>query len=82
MQPKTDMIHALIHLIQLLKKFVVLKAEVHKPDINKLVNVPTSLNNLKTKVADLDVDLKKLSDVVDNQVVKKYKIQHTKDKSK
>ena len=59
-----------------------MKAEVHKPDINKLVNVPTSLNNLKTKVADLDVDLKKLSDVVDNQVVKKHKIQHTKDKSK
>ena len=59
-----------------------MKAEVDKLDINKLVNVPTSLNNLKTKVADLDVDLKKLSDVVDNQVVKKHKIQHTKDKSK
>ena len=27
--------------------FVALKAEVDKPDINKLVNVPTSLNNLK-----------------------------------
>ena len=40
-------------------------------DINKLINVPTSLNNSKTKVDDLDVgklktlpvDLKKLSDV-------------------
>ena len=46
--------------------------------INKLVNVPTSLNNLKTKANDLDVgklktvpvDLKRLSDVVDNKVVK------------
>ena len=32
-----------------------LKAEVDKIDINKLVNVPTTLNNLKTKVDDLDV---------------------------
>ena len=47
-----------------------------------MVNVLTSLNNLKTKVDDLDVgklktihtDLKKLSNVVDNQVVKKTKI--------
>ena len=46
--------------------------------MNKLVNVPTSLNNLKAKVHYLDVgklktlsvDLKKLSDVVDNQVPK------------
>ena len=46
--------------------------------MNKLVNVPTSLNNLKTKVNDLDVaklrtvcvDLKKLNDAVDNKVVK------------
>ena len=52
--------------------FIALKAEVEKGDINKLVNVPTGLNNLKTKVNDLDVDklktvpidLKKLSDVV------------------
>ena len=36
-----------------------LKAEVDKLDINKLVNVPTSLNNLKTKVDDLDVDMLK-----------------------
>ena len=34
------------------KDFIALKAEVDKLDINKLVNVPTSLNNLKTKVDD------------------------------
>ena len=33
------------------KDFVALKA-----DINKFVNVPTSLNNLKTTVDNLDVD--------------------------
>ena len=57
---------------------LVLKAEVDKLDINKLVNAPISSNNLKTKVDDLDVaklkiivvDLKKLSDLVDNEVVK------------
>ena len=60
------------------KDFVALKAEVDKLDINKLVNVPTSLNNLKTKVGDSDVgtlktvsiNFKKLSDEVDNEVVK------------
>ena len=54
-----------------------MKAEVDKLDINNLVNVPTSFNNLKTKVDDLDVgglkaapiDLKKLSDVVSKEVV-------------
>ena len=59
-----------------------MKAEVEKLDINKLVNVPNSLNNLKTKVDDLDVgklkpvpvDLKKLSDAVDNEVVKNTKL--------
>ena len=53
------MLHALIHL----------RAEVDKLDINKLTNVPTSLNNLKTKVEYLHVgklktvavDLNKLS---------------------
>ena len=35
--------------------FVALKAEVDKLDINKLTNVPTSLNILKTKVDDLDL---------------------------
>ena len=33
----------------------VLKYEADRIDINKLVNVPTSLNNLKTKVNELDV---------------------------
>ena len=45
------------------------------------MNVPVSLNNLKIKVDDLDVgnlktvpiDLKNLSDVVDNNVVKNTK---------
>ena len=33
-----------------------LKAEVEKIDINELVSVLTSFNNLKAKVDDLDVD--------------------------
>ena len=37
------------------KDFIALKAKVDKLDINKLVNVPTSLNNLKTKVDYWDV---------------------------
>ena len=37
------------------KDFTALKAEVDKLDIAKLVNILTSLNNLKTKVDDLDV---------------------------
>ena len=32
-----------------------MKAEVRKLDINKVVNVPTSLDNLKLKVDNLDV---------------------------
>ena len=59
------------------KDFIALKAGDDEVDINKLVNVPTILNNLKTKVDDLDVgklkavplDLKK-SDAVDNKIVK------------
>ena len=55
-----------------------MKAEVGKLDIYKLVNVPPSLNHLKTTVDNLDVgklktvhvDLKKLRDVVDNEVIK------------
>ena len=47
-----------------------------------MVNVPTTLNNLKTNVGDLDVgklktvpvDLKKLSDAVDNEDFKNAKI--------
>ena len=55
-----------------------MKAEVDKLDINKLTNLPTSLNNLKTKVNDLDVgnlktvlvDLEKSNDEVDKEVLK------------
>ena len=50
--------------------FIPLTTDVEKLDINKLAHVPTSSNNLKIKVDDLDagklktvlVDLKKLSD--------------------
>ena len=70
------------------KDFIALKAEVDKLDIAKLVNIPTSLNNLKTKVDDLDVgkfktvpvNLKKLSDAVDNEVVKNTKFNTLKTK--
>ena len=63
------------------KDFISLEADVDKLDINKLVNVSTSLNNLKVKVDGLDigksktvpVELKKLSGVVANQVVKNTK---------
>ena len=37
------------------KDFIALKAKVEKLDIHKLVNVPTCLNNSKTRVDDLDV---------------------------
>ena len=55
-----------------------IKVQVEKLNINKLVNAPTSLNNLKTKVDVLDVDklktaavdLKKLKDVVNKGVAK------------
>ena len=55
-----------------------MKAEVDTLHNNKLINISTSLNILKRKVDGLDVaklktvpvDLKKLSDVVDNEVVK------------
>ena len=58
-----------------------MKAEIDKPDIDKLVNVPISLNNLKKKVDGWDiaklktvsVHLKRLSDVVDKQVIKNTK---------
>ena len=63
------------------RDFIFLKIKFNKLDINKLFNLSTSLNNSKTKVHDLDagklkivpVDQKKLSDVVDNQVVKNTK---------
>ena len=55
-----------------------MKADVYKLKTIKLVNAPTSLNNLKTKLDDLDVGelntvcivLKKISYVVKNEVVK------------
>ena len=40
--------------------FIALKAEVNKLDINKLVNDPNNLNNLKTKVHELYVGNSKL----------------------
>ena len=56
-----------------------LKTEVDKLDINKLKGLPNNLSILKTKVDKLDIDklvpvptdLSKLSDVVNNDVVKK-----------
>ena len=65
-----------------------MKDEVDKLDINRLVNVSSKLNNLKTKVHNLDVeklknvpiDLKKLSDVIDNKVVKNTKFNTLKTK--
>ena len=58
-----------------------MNAEVDKLDINELVKIPTNLINLETKVDDLDVgklktvpgDLKILTDVVHNEVVKNTK---------
>ena len=53
-----------------------MKAGIAKVDINQLVNAQTSLNNLKSKVDDLDVGkwktvaLKKLRDAVDNELLK------------
>ena len=71
------------------KEFITLKAGVNKLDINKLINFPTSLNNLKTKADDfgvaqlktLPVDLKRLSHVVDNEVVKNIKFNALKRKA-
>ena len=65
------MVQAVIHLIQL-PKVIALIAEIGKLGVSKFVNVASRLNDLKTKVDDLDidkletvpVDLKKLSDVV------------------
>ena len=59
-----------------------------KLDIKKLVNVPSSLINLKTKVDNLDVgklktvslDLKKLCDIVNNEVAKSTKFNTLKTK--
>ena len=43
-----------------------------------MVNIPTSLNNLQTdldvgKLKTVPVDLKKLSDIVDNKIIKNTK---------
>ena len=51
-------------------------------DIDQLKNVPSNLSNLKSKVDKLDVhklvpvavDLSKLSDIIKNDVVKKFHI--------
>ena len=56
-----------------------LKSDVDKLDIDKLKNVPSSLNNFKSKadkfdvdkIVPLPVDLSKLSDAVKNDVVRK-----------
>ena len=58
-----------------------MKVEVDKLDVNKLVNATSGLNNLKTRVDDLDVnmlktvplDLKKIGNVVNKKVVKNTK---------
>ena len=49
--------------------FIALKAEVEQLGIKHLINVPTSLNNLKTKLDDLDVG-KEVDDVVNKEVIK------------
>ena len=83
------MLQALIRLIQLLKKDLIpVKVDLDKLNIDKFINVPTSFNNLKTKVNGLDagklkttpVDLKKLSDVVDNELAKNTKFNKLKRK--
>ena len=67
------------HLILLLRSDrIAFKAEAGKLDINKLVNAQKDFNNFKTKVDNLDirnlktvpVGLKKLNNVVDNEVTK------------
>ena len=60
-----------------------MKAKVDKLDINELVNVPTGLINLKTKVNDLNVGKLKtvlvdFSDVVDNSKDTKFNKTKTK----
>ena len=58
-----------------------MKDEGDKLDINNLVNVPISFNNVKAKVDDLDfgelktlpINLKQLSHVVDKQIDKNAK---------
>ena len=49
------MLQTLIHLIYLQKIFTTVKAEVGKLDVNRLSNIPNSLNNLETRADYLDV---------------------------
>ena len=80
---KKELDHAAgIHTSNLAAKKIAVKAGVAKLDINQLVNAQTSLNNLKSKVDDLDVGkrktvcLKKLSDAVDNELLKIQNLTH------
>ena len=65
-----------------------MKFDLGKLNIDKFINVPTSLNNLETKINGLDagklktvpIDLEKLSDVVDNELVKNTKFNKLKRK--
>ena len=53
------MLQVLTHDLAARKFFTALKTEFDKQSIHKLVNTPTSLNNLKTKIGELDaVELK------------------------
>ena len=45
-----------------------MRFQVGKVDTNKLINVPTGLNNLKAKVDDLDIDKLKTVDVDLNNI--------------
>ena len=64
------------------KYFITLKAEVDKIDMNKLTNFPASLNNVKTKVDDLDVGkLKTVSVDMKNEVVKNEVVKNAKSKT-
>ena len=64
-----------------------MKPKYDKLNINELVNVPTSFNNLKTKVNVIDVGklktvpVEKLIDVVDNVAVKNTKFNTLKTKA-
>ena len=49
------MLQTLIHLIYRQNIFTTVKAEVGKLDVNKLSNIPNSLNNLETRADYLDV---------------------------
>ena len=73
------MLQLLKHIILLLRSdCIAFKAEAGKLDIKKLVNAQKDFNNFKTKIDSLDirnlktvpVGLKKLNNVVDNEVTK------------